>query len=849
MTSAVIRSMPISKKIQYSVLGVTLLVLLISTATFVFSAHSHFHKNAQRELTMFTKVLAGTSRAALTFDDREAAVSILSSIRATPNILAAVIVKNDRVFAAYPEPEGDAIPWPKLSSGEVYYDQQQYFSRVDIVVGGVSDGFLMLKSKIDVWNIVWRRLAIVFVCLLAVVAVLMVALSAWLKKQVTQPLAALSGWAKEISESQSFAARAEKKNDDEIGRLVDSLNTMLAKLSAQESIVSLNQSLKKEIDVRKHTEQALIQLRDKAEMANRSKSAFLANMSHEIRTPMNAVIGFLDIVLETDLTQKQKKYLQTVRRAAKDLHSLLNDILDVAKLEEGKLKLESVPFSVVDTVEHALATFELKASAKGICLIKRISPKVSPIYAGDPLRLKQVLSNLIGNAIKFTDAGSITLAVDVADDDLLKFVIRDTGIGIPKDKIDTIFDSFSQADSSTSRRYGGTGLGTTISRQLVRMMGGEISVESEEGIGSTFTFSVKMTPSDEAEQVVKIASSEDLYKGQSSLHILIAEDVEQNAELLKIRLKRAGHSFLHALNGIEACEMFECGDFDLVLMDIQMPEMDGLTAAEKIRKTPKGADIPIIALTASVLYEDQMACRAAGMSGFIKKPVSFDELFSEMSRLMSVDYAQLEIDDEEAQSLKSVESLSGVDFERGAEAWGSVSVYIQHLKRFASSHKNDVSQLDVEVAGLLFESARRRVHALKGLAGNLALTELHDQLEVFHDYLKNNDVGAAKESVVELKFLMKKTIDWIEKITVVGGGDVSLNHSKSSNDVIEQLQSFSKSLARGEIDDDNYVVLVGALKQQKIGDDELNRLDNAVENFDFEFARKALNKIRQELVE
>ncbi len=849
MASAMFKNLSISQKIQYSVLGVTLFVLLISAATFVLSAHTHFHKNAKRELTMFAKVLAGNSRAALTFDDHEAAESILSSINETPNVSHAVIVKGDAVFASYPADEAGSMAWPEVRAGKVVYAEQTYFARVDIAVSGDVIGYLMLKSHIDVWNLVWRRLAIVFVCLLAVVGLLIGVMSLWLKRQITQPLADLSSWAKDISESKRFTARAKKTNDDEIGRLADSLNTMLEKLSEQESIVSLNKSLKREIDVRKQTEQALIQLRDKAEMANRSKSAFLANMSHEIRTPMNAVIGFLDIVLETDLTDEQQKHLKTVRRAAKDLHSLLNDILDVAKLEEGKLTLESVPFSVADTVSDVLTTFELKARSKGVFLIKRISSKVLPAYQGDPLRLKQVLSNIIGNAIKFTDTGSVTIVVDVTDDALLKFDVRDTGIGIPKDKIDHIFDSFHQADSSTSRRYGGTGLGTTISRQLVRMMGGDIWVESVEGAGSTFSFTVAMAPANDTDQIVKISSTNTLYKGQKSFHVLIAEDVEQNADLLKIRLKKAGHTFSHARNGIEAYEMFSQQKFDLILMDVQMPGMDGLMATEKIRQSAEGADIPIIALTASVLYEDQLACRAAGMNGFIKKPVAFDELFEEMSRVTSEQCLQDLPSNEQVIPLETLDHPTGVDIEQGAKSWGSVSLYLKNLKRFAHSHKNDITQLETEVNSLLFDSARRRVHALKGLAGNLSLTDLHDELGRFHNYLRHNDMGAAKEGLGALKRSMQFTLDWIEKITIVGGAQYSLTNAYDASNVIEQIQTFSQSLSRGELDDDGYDALVAALQEQNVDQDELNRLGHAVENFDFDFARKELNKIRQELVE
>ncbi|GAA3916410.1 ATP-binding protein [Litoribacillus peritrichatus] len=609
----------IRQKIQYSVSLFSVMVILVTGITFAWSAHRQFHNSTLNELRILASVLAGNSQAAVTFNDPASANRVLSALESNPNVLSATVYRNDEVFTVYPT---GLPPLPlKRVTSDVWYESPYFYASQPIMVNEKALGTLVMKSQLIALTDFWVSLVYVMFGLLVAISGFAYLTSYWLKKHVTLPVRSLSEWATEVCSSKNFEARAVKHSDDEIGRLTDNLNDMLTELSKQESIISLNLSLEEEIGVRKKTEQELISMRNKAEEANRSKSMFLANMSHEIRTPMNAIIGFVDVVLEHDLPDELRKHLTTVRQSARDLHNLLNEILDVAKMEEGKLELERLPLSVNKVVSHVVKTLEFKAKEKNLQVIQRLSDAVPQYVLGDSLRLNQILMNLIGNAIKFTEVGSITVAVDVLETGELKFLVRDTGIGIPKAKVNHIFDSFNQADSSTNRKYGGTGLGTTISKQLVELMDGKIWVESEEGVGSSFYFTIRMESTDDPEHVEEHEFNLAKWRSSDSLNILVAEDMQQNADLLRIRLETLGHVMTHVMNGLQAVEIVKQQTFDLVLMDVQMPEMDGLEATRCIRSLEQGKTIPIIALTASVMHEDRHACHEAGMDGFVKNPL------------------------------------------------------------------------------------------------------------------------------------------------------------------------------------------------------------------------------------
>jgi signal transduction histidine kinase/DNA-binding NarL/FixJ family response regulator/HPt (histidine-containing phosphotransfer) domain-containing protein/Tfp pilus assembly protein PilF len=502
--------------------------------------------------------------------------------------------------------------------------------------------------------------------------------------------------------------------------------------------------------------------KERAEASERLEHQFLANMSHEIRTPMNAVLGMTTLLLDTPLNQKQRDYLEAIHSSADNLLVVINDILDLSKLQAGKMEFERIPFRLQDVTGHALEIMRFKAEAKGLVLSEDISESTPKVILGDPARLSQVLMNLLSNAVKFTDTGSVRLIVSaVAAGDRkmnVRLAVRDTGIGIPKEKLKSVFDSFSQADAETSRKYGGTGLGLTISRNFVELQGGHIDVTSEPGKGSEFSITM---PFEVASETVIVAPEETASLDAASLRgmrVLLVEDNEYNQIVLGDTL----HNMIPevsveiASNGREAITLLQNFAFDLVLMDVQMPEMDGIEATKYIRAhLPRGKrEVPIIALTASVIKSEIDRAFAAGMNDYVPKPFKQDELFRVIAKYFKgrSKHPALADSPDSKSTVNSELNTAGQNDQQAASQPQSAPASTAPAAVASATPVTDLSSLK-EITGGNDEQLKKYIR--------MFLDGVPSQLESVGDAIAQNDLDNARRKIhamkPHLKFMGMKT--------------------------------------------------------------------------------------------
>jgi len=624
--------------------------LLIVSLAFVGSHVFWTLRNETEQIRAIAEVIAANAAGAIEFNDQETARELLlSAFRKPDTVFAALYDRHRQLFVSVtseqhnPPPNGYRPP-AVLQELDTVTQMDSIYVAIPVIQREKIVGYMCLKATMRKA----RSQITAHILIAGFVLIVAGAISAWIteifQRRLIKSLNSLHVTMDKITRTGDYSMRVETSSRDEIGQLGRQFNTMLQCIQeAQTALQIVNESL--EARVRERTKE-LERAYEAAEAANRAKSLFLANMSHEIRTPMTAILGYLDFLTERDTTPEQRaEYVGIIRRNGEHLLALINDILDLSRIEAGQMSLQLGICRPLQIVHDVVSLMRVRAKEKGLELSVLILTPVPETITSDAVRFKQILVNLVGNAIKFTDRGRVTLSVCMRDDSdkpKLCFAVRDTGPGIPASEHERIFEAFVQAEDSYSRRYGGTGLGLTISRKLARLLGGDIIVESTPGEGSTFTLWIDPGPLEGVRMVKEFCPVANVElpaepKPETKLQgrVLLAEDGFDNQRLISFVLRRAGFDVTVATNGEEAVRSYEeaqrIGEpFDCILMDMQMPVMDGYTAVRRLRT--QGCTTPIIALTAHAMVGDREACLQAGCDDYLSKPIDRKVLVETVAR-------------------------------------------------------------------------------------------------------------------------------------------------------------------------------------------------------------------------